>query len=1124
MGRYAISTTDGSVIDKTEFYTATPVNKNGIVMYDRDNPENSDCGPIAYEYLYYQALIDNISRKYDVCLNLCLRSPETKKKYEYVFETIIRHCLSVEYDYWNILTFHSGVNETDFNLNSVVKEFSNKSNIKLFKDLFVKIQNEEYPMTKSKFNVNNIIFKGIHAGTKNRQDIIQDFDRKVPSRIYVLSSCRTIGEGIDTKWANMEVPVDPTKSFIQESQKIGRITRRPEDGMPNSILAIPVCIEPQKYMNAKTPEEKDEVIRQELAENGDFSTFLNVVSAFKYQYDPDLYEMCLRYPNMFSPQEVKDNLEKQGLKVEESQGNLVDNIKYLIKDDSIDLDNCIDDQEDKTLENIAIRINRPIEVFTQDLDNPIEYYNQNCDEEPIYLFRDENNVYSPITFKTKKCSRSIRSIRPPINKRQKLFNVHTHPDLQVLWKIDESSLSKCLEGQFCKGVLDVSISWNIKCWYETLDKVKYFMDTEQKRPNKRSKNQEEIFLGCWIGTQLKNYKKKRYIMKDENIRKTWEEFITDPKYCDYFKSDEKKWYETIDKVKSFMDTHKNRPKDGSTNKDEKVLGSWISHQLRNYKKKTQIMKDEKIRTSWEAFVNNPKYRDYLKSFVKRWYDTLDKVKSFIDTHHKRPSQGSKNQDEKVLGQWIVTQVMNHKKDKMNQKRKTAWEVFMSKYCYYFKSNEEQWYETLEKVSSFIDTHHKRPYDKNKNQDEKKLGKWISHQITNYKKKTHNMKNEKLRTAWEAFINDPKYCDYFKSLEDIWYKILDKVSSFIDTHHKRPSHGSKNPDEKVLGSWISIQLKNYKKNKMDQKRKTAWEVFVSKYCDYFKSNEEQWYETLKKVKSFIDTQKKRPSSTNKNTEEKALCQWVSDQIKNYKKKRYIMKDENIKTVWEEFVNDPKYFKYFKKRSKKSVIVKPKTKSNNKSNIVRQKSKYQEISRKMSSQNSTNTNKMFQDNNELWHLYHNYRDYNFEGYDNQDEIPVNRIISYLESKSTRKLKILDLGCGRNHIYEHFKQNKNVSITGYDHISYNDSVVCDISNLPEEDESINICVYSQSLMGSNWKEYLNEGKRVLNYNGEMIISESIDRYDVIKAYIQELGLFIKNDDYDETKRWFYIYAINE
>jgi superfamily II DNA or RNA helicase len=44
------------LIEKTEFYTATPDNKNGITMYDRENPENSDCGPIAYEFLFYQAI------------------------------------------------------------------------------------------------------------------------------------------------------------------------------------------------------------------------------------------------------------------------------------------------------------------------------------------------------------------------------------------------------------------------------------------------------------------------------------------------------------------------------------------------------------------------------------------------------------------------------------------------------------------------------------------------------------------------------------------------------------------------------------------------------------------------------------------------------------------------------------------------------------------------------------------------------------------------------------------------------------------------------------------------------------------------------------------------------------
>ena len=159
------------LVDKTEFYTATPVNRNGILMYDRDNPENSDCGQIAYEYLYYKAIEDKISRKYEVCLNLCLKSPETKSKYEYVFETIIRHCLSGKYDYWNILTFHSGVNLNEFNNSTVVKEFAND------KKLFVKIQNKDFP--KTKFNVEHIIFKGVHAKTRKMKEIISNFDKKI---------------------------------------------------------------------------------------------------------------------------------------------------------------------------------------------------------------------------------------------------------------------------------------------------------------------------------------------------------------------------------------------------------------------------------------------------------------------------------------------------------------------------------------------------------------------------------------------------------------------------------------------------------------------------------------------------------------------------------------------------------------------------------------------------------------------------------------------------------------------------------------------------------------------------------------------------------------------------------
>jgi hypothetical protein len=52
---------------------------------------------------------------------------------------------------------------------------------------------------------------------------------------------------------------------------------------------------------------------------------------------------------------------------------------------------------------------------------------------------------------------------------------------------------------------------------------------------------------------------------------------------------------------------------------------------------------------------------------------------------------------------------------------------------------------------------------------------------------------------------------------------------------------------------------------------------------------------------------------KNSDVKQLGQWLSNQNTNYnidiKECKYIMKDENIKKYWEEFINDSKYKKYF-----------------------------------------------------------------------------------------------------------------------------------------------------------------------------------------------------------------------
>ena len=47
-------------------------------MYD---PDNSNCGPIAYEYNKAHAEADGYSRKYDVVLDLSVQQTNIKNKY-----------------------------------------------------------------------------------------------------------------------------------------------------------------------------------------------------------------------------------------------------------------------------------------------------------------------------------------------------------------------------------------------------------------------------------------------------------------------------------------------------------------------------------------------------------------------------------------------------------------------------------------------------------------------------------------------------------------------------------------------------------------------------------------------------------------------------------------------------------------------------------------------------------------------------------------------------------------------------------------------------------------------------------------------------------------------------------
>ena len=152
----------------------------------------------------------------------------------------------------------------------------------------------------------------------------------------------------------------------------------------------------------------------------------------------------------------------------------------------------------------------------------------------------------------------------------------------------------------------------------------------------------------------------------------------------------------------------------------------------------------------------------------------------------------------------------------------------------------------------------------------------------------------------------------------------------------------------------------------------------------------------------------------------------------------------------------------------------------------------LHQKYKSMNSKNLHKEFHENPELWTKYHEISEENEKSF-LEEEIPRNQIIQKLDKmKTKRPYSIFDLGCGKAHIYEHFKDDKRFIFKNYDHISSNDNInVCDISKLPDEDYSADICILSLSLWGSNCIDYIKEVKRILPSRGILFIIEPTKRW---------------------------------
>lgn len=143
----------------------------------------------------------------------------------------------------------------------------------------------------------------------------------------------------------------------------------------------------------------------------------------------------------------------------------------------------------------------------------------------------------------------------------------------------------------------------------------------------------------------------------------------------------------------------------------------------------------------------------------------------------------------------------------------------------------------------------------------------------------------------------------------------------------------------------------------------------------------------------------------------------------------------------------------------------------------------MNQQINKETSQNTHKRFTTNPQEWHDYHAaYR----EARTDWDVVPYQEAIKWCKRRP--HMVVADFGCG-----EAFLANELVNkVYSFDHIAINKRVTaCDMAKVPLGNAVLDAAIFSLSLMGTNFVDYLKEAKRCLKLDGHLWIAEPTARF---------------------------------
>lgn len=583
-------------------------------LYFSATPSKEQEEHMIFKYTYLDGVKDGIMQPFDIYLQVALseEDPQDDNKDENesdvaikIFRSMVRNFIETGNN--KLMSFHNGVQEINKKSILPVKSFLKYQS--LYQEVFEDILEKEYPEKKKDLSFSFHI-DGLHGEVpeKERREILNRFDREYndPNCLYILSSCMTLREGVNTKTANALIWVDPRYTKTMIIQNLGRIIRK-HDKTQNGSVIIPIFVDRQLYNQCQTQEERNEFLQDQLQ---GFNPAVSFLHALKEE-DP-LIVQCLEFYASTTTSCSNDNN---------------NNNKTITSNDTTTTTRCLPQQRQDVPFKLRIHLNFDKNDFGYNL------HLENTIGESMISKLCHTINYDAIAEKVDKLIEFTNlNERAPSQK-----DTYKECNVGSLWHIMKHGCN----ARFLQRCLDKSTF--LKKDYENLLKKR---EEKKLKPQYTIEQKIELLIECTNLSERVPYAKETY--KECTVGKVWHHikngnYAPFVQHClnksrflkdDFGKSPQDKWKQSCYEAVDYMYLNQKRPSDKSQDPVIKHKGSWICDQItalnvflndkynpnnKTMRHKAALMKDLTIREIWsqiKQFMDNKQW-DEMKSYVNQ---------------------------------------------------------------------------------------------------------------------------------------------------------------------------------------------------------------------------------------------------------------------------------------------------------------------------------------------------------------------------------------------------------------------------------------------------------------------------------------------------------------------------